>query len=995
MAPNTSSAPTGVLFEGDSTHTDTMSHIHQSASEDLAEACAKESPEKEYRIVPVWRNVILFAYLHLAAVYGAYLIFSSAKLPTTIFAILLYQAGATGITAGAHRLWAHRAYKAKAPLKLILLLFNTLAFQNHVYEWARDHRVHHKFSETNADPHNAKRGFFFSHMGWLMCRKHPDVIAKGRCIDLSDLKEDKLVMFQKRHYMKLMPVICFVLPTVVPMLCWGESFLNAWFVATMFRYTLTLNVTWLVNSAAHMWGQRPYDKFINPSENLSVAILALGEGWHNYHHVFPWDYKTSELGTYSTNFTTAFIDFFARIGWAYDCKTVSPAMVATRAQRTGDGSHKDVWGWGDKEEKDFEEKNRPTEVKSPILQEEKDFDEKSPTDVKSAILQENKDFEDKERTYVKSPVLNEEKDFEDQKRPSDVNSFELEIGSILQKDNGRKDSNADGKVNDKTIDNLSEVNMVGSDSTKPSVLIKDNITQSPLELTIGEIIPPTAGLKIQQSIITTNSPTSEPTTQPTTLMSPTTERTTQPFITISPTTEPTTQPTITASPNTEPTTQPTVTVSPTTEPTTQPTTVMSPTIQPITIPPKEIKTQPLTTPEPTTLPSLETTSQLYKTSTTKPSVFSSLLLPPKMNKQKNKPVQKSKDSPPNTKPSNSTTTLLPGREPSPTKPPVQFTEPITDLTPVKEPSTTHLTPKMLESLTTVAPTPVSPSLEPYSTTEVSLAERQSSKTVAPSIEETPNMSSNLEKPPTDNAPPFIEQLNSKPSSNSNSEDSTTETSTAAPLSNIEQSLEKSISQDIVATNAQKSKQKLDTADPKNMESFGNTSNISSTAQNINATVPPNIETTSISTIATDNKPIEHVIEKTDVAIQNDNDTSDGHKIVNTKQDEHTEAESNHIENAIINNNNETGSNALGHKEKDQPTDSNKKKEMTKSEEIEYLEKFLKDPKNVETSKLIMQLDRMEKVSFDPEIPHVNSLDTLQFENFIKTPNKTQERHIFR
>ncbi|XP_017300930.2 acyl-CoA Delta(11) desaturase-like [Diaphorina citri] len=85
MAPNTSSAPTGVLFEGDSTHTDTMGPIHQQASEDLAEACAKETPEKEYRIVPVWRNIVLFAYLHLAALYGAYLIFTSAKLQTTIF----------------------------------------------------------------------------------------------------------------------------------------------------------------------------------------------------------------------------------------------------------------------------------------------------------------------------------------------------------------------------------------------------------------------------------------------------------------------------------------------------------------------------------------------------------------------------------------------------------------------------------------------------------------------------------------------------------------------------------------------------------------------------------------------------------------------------------------------------------------------------------------------------------------------------------------------
>ena len=81
---------------------------------------------------------------------------------------------------------------------------------------------------------------------------------------------------------------------------------------------------------------------MNPAQNKSVANLALGEGWHNYHHVFPWDYKTAELGNYSMNFTAAFIDFFAKIGWAYDLKTVSPEIIKKRVLRTGDGTH-EVW----------------------------------------------------------------------------------------------------------------------------------------------------------------------------------------------------------------------------------------------------------------------------------------------------------------------------------------------------------------------------------------------------------------------------------------------------------------------------------------------------------------------------------------------------------------------------------------------------------------------------------------------------------------------------
>ena len=73
-----------------------------------------------------------------------------------------------------------------------------LVFQNDIYEWSRDHRVHHKYSETSGDPHNAMRGFFFSHIGWLLVKKHPDVIAKGKLLDLSDLMADPVVKFQRR-----------------------------------------------------------------------------------------------------------------------------------------------------------------------------------------------------------------------------------------------------------------------------------------------------------------------------------------------------------------------------------------------------------------------------------------------------------------------------------------------------------------------------------------------------------------------------------------------------------------------------------------------------------------------------------------------------------------------------------------------------------------------------------------------------------------------------
>ena len=145
----------------------------------------------------VWLNVCLIAALHLMALHGLYLIPSA--IPWTWFwSVLLFLWGGMGVTVGAHRLWTHRTYKATWPLKLYLMVMNCFAAQNDIFEWARDHRVHHKYSETDADPHNAKRGFFFSHVGWLMMKKHPDVIKMGKQLDLSDLYEDKIVMFQRR-----------------------------------------------------------------------------------------------------------------------------------------------------------------------------------------------------------------------------------------------------------------------------------------------------------------------------------------------------------------------------------------------------------------------------------------------------------------------------------------------------------------------------------------------------------------------------------------------------------------------------------------------------------------------------------------------------------------------------------------------------------------------------------------------------------------------------
>lgn len=133
-----------------------------------------------------------FSYLQYAIYDPPHLI--STYVVQTIMAITI----GFGTTVGSHRLFTHRTYRAKPFLKFWLLFLQTMSGQEPVLRWVRDHRVHHKYTDTNADPHNSTRGFFFCHMGWLMCKKHPDVIKHGRKIDMSDLEDDKMLQFQKK-----------------------------------------------------------------------------------------------------------------------------------------------------------------------------------------------------------------------------------------------------------------------------------------------------------------------------------------------------------------------------------------------------------------------------------------------------------------------------------------------------------------------------------------------------------------------------------------------------------------------------------------------------------------------------------------------------------------------------------------------------------------------------------------------------------------------------
>ncbi|GBM96331.1 Stearoyl-CoA desaturase 5 [Araneus ventricosus] len=123
---------------------------------------------------------------------------------------------------------------------------------------------------------------------------------------------------------------------MIPVWCWGRTAWNSFFIAAMGRYGICVNSILLVNSAAHKYGNQPFDKCLESRENPAAALLVAGDSWHNYHHVFSWDYATSALG-YIFNLTKVFIDVMAKIGLAYDLKTANPNAIKERKLKSGDG----------------------------------------------------------------------------------------------------------------------------------------------------------------------------------------------------------------------------------------------------------------------------------------------------------------------------------------------------------------------------------------------------------------------------------------------------------------------------------------------------------------------------------------------------------------------------------------------------------------------------------------------------------------------------------
>jgi stearoyl-CoA desaturase (delta-9 desaturase) len=242
--------------------------------------------ERPHRPI-VWGNVAFLTLTPLAAAIAVpwYITTHGVSWIEIVACAVMWLVTGLSITAGYHRLFAHRAYAAPAPVRALFAILGAAAFENSVISWAAAHRFHHRYVDTDDDPYNAQEGFFYSHMGWIMIEgaKHDDTS------NVPDLWKDPILRWQHRHAIAIGAVVNLA-ATVVLGLITGHM-LGMFVFALLLRMVLTHHFTFLINSAAHMWGSQPYSTAHSARDNWFLSFLSFGEGYHNYHHSFQADYR--------------------------------------------------------------------------------------------------------------------------------------------------------------------------------------------------------------------------------------------------------------------------------------------------------------------------------------------------------------------------------------------------------------------------------------------------------------------------------------------------------------------------------------------------------------------------------------------------------------------------------------------------------------------------------------------------------------------------------
>jgi stearoyl-CoA desaturase (Delta-9 desaturase) len=238
-----------------------------------------------------WLNVSFLVGTALIAAVGTpwYLVTRGLGWPEAITFVALWLVVGISVTGGYHRLFAHKTYHAAWPVRLFYVVFGAAALENSVLNWTADHRVHHSEVDHDRDPYNIQKGFWWAHMGWIFFENETPPVTVVR-----DLLEDPLVRWQARWYAPIGLSVAFGIPLIVG-LATGRV-LGCLLIGGVLRVVVSHHGTFFINSLCHMVGRQPYSREHSARDSSVMAVLAFGEGYHNYHHSFPFDYRNGIKG---------------------------------------------------------------------------------------------------------------------------------------------------------------------------------------------------------------------------------------------------------------------------------------------------------------------------------------------------------------------------------------------------------------------------------------------------------------------------------------------------------------------------------------------------------------------------------------------------------------------------------------------------------------------------------------------------------------------------
>jgi stearoyl-CoA desaturase (delta-9 desaturase) len=299
-------------------HSIDVPHKHLSLAEQIGNLMAVVLPLVGLALAGIFLWGYGFSWVHLGLLLGMYILTG------------------LGITIGYHRLFTHKAFEARLPLKAALAVLGSMAVEGPLLKWVAVHRRHHQHSDEHDDPHSPNvfgggllgvlKGLWHAHLGWIF-KSDPPQLSRY----VPDLQKDGLLRVLSNLF-PLWVLIGLMLPALLGgliTLSWTGALLGfIW--GGLVRIFLVHHITWSINSVCHLWGSKPFRNHDESRNNFVFGVLAFGEGWHNNHHAFPTSARHG-LAWWQIDVSYWVIRAMEFMRLAYNVKI--PAMAAMAAKR--------------------------------------------------------------------------------------------------------------------------------------------------------------------------------------------------------------------------------------------------------------------------------------------------------------------------------------------------------------------------------------------------------------------------------------------------------------------------------------------------------------------------------------------------------------------------------------------------------------------------------------------------------------------------------------